>query len=60
MFLFPMIRSQVRDLLNGYIQALAIIDQIDTYIVPPGLGGQAGVLGAIALAARARRDGPLG
>ncbi|MGD8969199.1 MAG: ROK family protein [Anaerolineae bacterium] len=57
LFLFPMIRSQVRDLLNGYIQAPAIIEQIDTYIVPPGLGRQAGVLGAIALAARAREDG---
>jgi fructokinase len=52
-FLFPMIRSRVRDLLNGYIQAPAITDQIDAYIVPPGLGRQAGVLGAIALAARA-------
>jgi fructokinase len=52
-FLFPMIRSRVRDLLNGYIQAPAIIDRIDAYIVPPGLGRQAGVLGAIALAARA-------
>ena len=50
-FLFPMIRVRVRDLLNGYVQAPAIIDQIDTYIVPPGLGHQAGVLGAIALAA---------
>jgi fructokinase len=52
-FLFPMIRSEVRDLLNGYIQAPAIIEQIDAYIVPPGLGRQAGVLGAIALASRA-------
>jgi fructokinase len=58
LFLFPMIRSRVRALLNGYIQAPAIVDQVDTYIVPPGLGGQAGVLGAIALAARARADGP--
>jgi len=52
-FLLPMIRSHVRDLLNGYVQAPAIIDHIQTYIVPPGLGGQAGVLGAIALAAMA-------
>jgi fructokinase len=56
-FLFPMIRSRVRDLLNGYIQTPAITDQIDAYIVPPGLGSQAGVLGAIALAARALEDG---
>jgi fructokinase len=52
-FLFPMIRSEVRDLLNGYIQAPAIVEQMDAYIVPPGLGRQAGVPGAIALAARA-------
>jgi fructokinase len=56
LFLFPMIRSQVRGLLNGYIQAPAIVDQMDAYIVPPGLGGQAGVFGAIALAARALEE----
>jgi fructokinase len=55
-FLFPMIRSQVRDLLSGYIQAPAIMDQMDAYIVPPGLGSRAGVLGAIALAVRALED----
>lgn len=49
-FLFPMIRSQVRDLLNGYIQAPDILNDIDRYIVPPGLGNRSGVLGAIALA----------
>jgi fructokinase len=53
LFLFPMIRSRVQDLLNGYIQSPAITDEIDSYIVPPGLGRQAGVLGAVALAARA-------
>jgi fructokinase len=56
LFLFPMIRSQVRDLLNGYVQAPAILDRVDAYIVPPGLGGQAGVLGAIALAAKALEE----
>ncbi|MCC6167535.1 MAG: ROK family protein [Caldilineaceae bacterium] len=48
--LFPMIRSEVQRLLNGYIQKEAILQQIDDYIVPPGLGSQAGVLGAMALA----------
>lgn len=48
--LFPMIRSEVLSLLNGYIQSPAILEHIDDYIVPPGLGGRAGVLGAIALA----------
>jgi len=51
--LFPMIRSRVRDLLNGYVQAPAITEPTNTYILPPALGRQAGVLGAIALAARA-------
>lgn len=48
--LFPLIRSQVQTLLNGYVQAPSIINNIDSYIVPPGLGNRAGVLGAIGLA----------
>lgn len=48
--LFPMVRSGVQELLNGYVQAPAILEGIDAYIVPPALGDQAGVLGAIALA----------
>lgn len=52
--LFPMIRQEVQTLLNGYIQAPQILEHIDEYIVPPALGSQAGVLGAIALAQRAK------
>ena len=48
--LFPLIRREVQQLLNGYVQSPAIIENIDAYIVPPGLGKRAGVLGAIALA----------
>jgi len=48
--LFPLVRREVQALLNGYLQAPAILEQIDDYIVPPGLGDRAGVLGAIALA----------
>ena len=48
--LFPLIRSEVQRLLNGYIQRPPIMEGIDHYIVPPGLGNRAGVLGAIALA----------
>lgn len=48
--LFPMIRKETVDLLNGYVQSPAILEHMDTYIVPPGLGSRAGVLGAIALA----------
>jgi len=48
--LFPLIRQKVQSLLNGYVQSPAILERIDEYIVAPGLGKQAGVLGAIALA----------
>ncbi len=48
--LFDLIRSEVQDLLNGYVQSPEILENIDRYIVPPALGGRAGVLGAIALA----------
>lgn len=48
--LFPMIRSRVQRTLNNYISSPAILENIDAYIVPPALGSNAGVLGAIALA----------
>jgi len=57
--IFPLLRRKVQELLNGYLQAPGILDQIDEYIVPPGLGNRAGVLGAIALAQRAAQ-GPTG
>ena len=49
-FLFPRVRQRVRDLLNGYVVSKSLMENIDDYIVPPGLGNQAGSLGAIALA----------
>lgn len=51
--LFPRIRRTVQDLLGGYVQRPEILDAIDAYIVPPGLGDRAGVLGALALAREA-------
>jgi fructokinase len=48
--LYPMVRQQVQKRLNGYVQSPAVLERIDEYIVPPGLGDRAGVLGAIALA----------
>jgi len=48
--LFRRIRGEVTALLNGYIQAPEILERIDAYIVPPALGANAGVLGAMALA----------
>lgn len=53
--LFELVRAEVQSLLNGYVQAPEILDEIDAYIVPPGLGDRAGVLGAMALAERAAR-----
>jgi fructokinase len=52
LLLFPMVHSELQDLLGGYIDDPAIIEAIDETVVPPGLGDRAGVLGAIALAAR--------
>jgi fructokinase len=47
--LFPLIRHKVLEYLNGYIQSPTILEKIDSYIVPPGLEGRAGVLGSMAL-----------
>jgi len=54
--LLALVRAEVQRLLNDYVQAPEILQQIDTYIVAPGLGSRAGVLGAIALAEAAGRD----
>jgi len=51
--LIERVRSSVVRLLNGYLQVPAILADIDRYIVPPGLGDRAGVLGAVALGVRA-------
>ena len=51
--LFPRIRERVLQLLSGYVDSPAILEDIDSYIVPPRLGNRAGVLGAIALASQA-------
>lgn len=55
-FLFPRIREEVQTLLNGYVQTPAILEEIDRYIVPPGLGARAGILGALALAMGAGQE----
>ncbi|MGL5989433.1 ROK family protein [Cetobacterium sp.] len=48
--LFPLIRRNVKKILNNYVQTKNILENIDDYIVPPGLGDNAGLLGSIALA----------
>ncbi len=54
--LLSRVRREVQELLNGYIQRPALTEAMDTYVVEPGLGARAGVLGAIALAERAWRS----
>ncbi|MBD3917160.1 ROK family protein [Paenibacillus sp. PR3] len=51
--LFPMIREAVGTNLNGYVSAESIVSDIEHYIVPPGLGNNAGLCGALALGVRA-------
>lgn len=51
--LFPLIREAVRQNLNGYLNAGEILERIEEYIVPPGLGQQAGLCGALALGLKA-------
>ena len=46
-----MVRREVVELLNGYLQTDRITRDIDQFIVLPALGNQSGMLGAIALAA---------
>ena len=48
--LFALVQQRVLALLNDYVQASQILEQIEKYIVPPELGASAGMLGAIALA----------
>ena len=52
--MFPALRSEVLELLNGYVQSPVILQHIDEYIVAPGLGNRSGVLGAFALAEASR------
>jgi fructokinase len=47
--LLPMIRARLQHWLHGYIDRPQVQGAIDGYIVAPGLGAQAGVLGALAL-----------
>jgi fructokinase len=50
--LVPLVRDRLIELLGGYfdVPELTLPEEIEQYIVPPGLGDLAGVLGAIELA----------
>lgn len=47
--LFGMIRKEVQRLLNGYVANEMIEERIDDYIVPPALGEDPGIMGAVKL-----------
>ena len=51
--LFKRIRKELVSLLNGYVRAPEVMRDIDQYVVPPQLGGRAGVLGGLVLAEQA-------
>lgn len=56
--LFPGIHKKVKELLGGYLSSPIFEKEnieIENYIVPPGLGKRSGILGAIALARRAKK-----
>jgi fructokinase len=53
--LFPRIRRAVLESLNGYLHIPQVLNDIDRFIAPPGLGTLAGPLGALAVAATIER-----
>jgi fructokinase len=48
--LFPRVRRETARILEGYLKIPELHEDLDTFIVPPGLGSRAGICGALALA----------
>ena len=48
--LFEIIREDLARLLNGYVQAKELMENINQYVIPPRLGNRSGILGAVVLA----------
>jgi fructokinase len=48
--LLPSVRERMRHWLGGYIDRCELLTGLDRYVVAPGLGDDAGVLGALVLA----------
>ena len=48
--MFPLVRAEMQRLINGYLNVPQIMQDMDSFVVPPGLGTRSGALGAIALA----------
>jgi len=53
--LLPLIRQEVQRNLNGYVQVNDIVNDINNYIVSPGLGDNAALCGSLALGVEAWR-----
>jgi fructokinase len=47
--LFPLLRKELSCILNGYIRSPEILENLESYVVPPLLGSRSGVLGALVL-----------
>ncbi|MBP6103121.1 MAG: ROK family protein [Leptotrichiaceae bacterium] len=47
--LFPLIHKNVKEMLNGYVDKKEILEDIENYIIYPGLGDYAGFIGSFAL-----------
>lgn len=54
--LLEKIRPKVIENLAGYVKNKTVIDNIDSYVVAPGLGEDSGVCGALALAEKAYQE----
>ena len=54
--LLQRVRKHVVQLNQGYLAHPALSREIDSYIMPPGLGSHSGALGALELAGQALRD----
>lgn len=55
-WLFPLIRAELVEILNGYIRSKDLTQKLDQYVVPPKLGNRAGIAGALVLAEQAYHE----
>jgi fructokinase len=55
--LLPLIRTELQQLLHGYLAVPELGADVDQFIVAPGLGTRSGLLGSLALAQRGMEDG---
>ncbi|HMG99809.1 MAG TPA: ROK family protein [Terriglobales bacterium] len=51
--LFAMIRENLARLLNGYVRAKELRENLNQYVIPPRLGNRSGIIGALVLAEHA-------